>query len=320
MPLFRAVRLQQAEPHLTRGGVTGHDMPQHGKPALSRRWPSWRSGRVPRRPNRRTSRPPPCRYPGRRPVGARSGSHARIGAGQRGHVVLDRRHVESAARAARSVMPADPTSGSVNVTCGLPRCPSAEPGTPLPAPSTRPSVARAAITSPAIRAWYLPMWVSSARPQEHHRPRTASARPPPVRPARRRPPESRRRGVPPTTGRCPGCSAYVRWRAPFVGDERAPVVRPDGDLAAVRQPDSRVRGVVAPHLGDRSAGKQPHPRVRQPVGHHAPGEGFRRASRPVRRYTTLNSSTPSGFSQVAAWHATTPPPAPRPGVAPRADW
>lgn len=39
-----------------------------------------------------------------------------------------------------------------------------------------------------------------------------------------------------------------------------------------------------------------------------PAKGSDRASRPARRYTTLNSSTPSALSQVAASHATTPPP------------
>lgn len=41
------------------GGVAGHHMPQQGKRHPSRQWPSWRSGRDPRRLNRRTPRPPP---------------------------------------------------------------------------------------------------------------------------------------------------------------------------------------------------------------------------------------------------------------------
>ena len=60
-----------------------------------------------------------------------------------------------------SVDPTEATCGSVKVTCGtLPASAMSVNRDPV---GGRPS-ARAAMTAPQIRAWYLPMWVSSARP------------------------------------------------------------------------------------------------------------------------------------------------------------
>ena len=63
--------------------------------------------------------------------------------------------------AVASVSPAEATSGSVKTTCGAPRW-SAQAA--MPGPSVGAPAARAAMTSPATRPWYLPMWVSRLRP------------------------------------------------------------------------------------------------------------------------------------------------------------
>ena len=65
--------------------------------------------------------------------------------------------------AASAVRPTDATSGSVNVTCGTACASALATCRPHIASWTRSPRARAAITSPAARAWYLPWWVSSAR-------------------------------------------------------------------------------------------------------------------------------------------------------------
>jgi hypothetical protein len=65
------------------------------------------------------------------------------------------RRPRSAARAA--VSPIEQTCGSVNTTCGTH---ASSASARMPGPSSGLPFARAAITSPAILAWYLPMWVS----------------------------------------------------------------------------------------------------------------------------------------------------------------
>jgi hypothetical protein len=65
--------------------------------------------------------------------------------------------------AASEVRPTLATSGSLNVTCGTAAWSAVATWVPHGASSTGEPFARAAITSPHARAWYLPWWVSSAR-------------------------------------------------------------------------------------------------------------------------------------------------------------
>ena len=71
------------------------------------------------------------------------------------------RTVKPSARAWDSVRPTMQTCGSVKMTWGAPR--SSAVSRSAGRSSGRP-LARAAITSPHTRAWYLPMWVSRLRP------------------------------------------------------------------------------------------------------------------------------------------------------------
>ena len=69
-----------------------------------------------------------------------------------------------ASRARASVSPTAATSGSVNTTCGTAAWSAVAACSPHGAVSTGCPAARAAIAAPAMRASYLPWWVSGARP------------------------------------------------------------------------------------------------------------------------------------------------------------
>src|SRR4051812_36986677 len=68
-----------------------------------------------------------------------------------------------AAAAAAAVSPTDAISGSVKTACGTARSSAVAACRPHRPSSTASPFARATMTSPAARAWYLPWWVSSTR-------------------------------------------------------------------------------------------------------------------------------------------------------------
>ena len=140
-------------------------MPQPVAAAPRRPRRSWPRAAFRRRPGRRTSRRREHRGPRRRPSAPRRRSRRRAGWTRRppiGSRPPGRRARPPAACSA--VRPTEATSGSVNTTCGTAAWSAVATCRPRARCRTGSPAARAAIASPTIRAWYLPWWVSGARP------------------------------------------------------------------------------------------------------------------------------------------------------------
>ena len=160
-----AVGLEEAQPDLVDGRVGGYGVPE----PVERHLADDRDGRgleqlADVRPDEGDAEDDLALlvddHPGRSLVAV--GADAR--AGDLADLVVDDADVVAGrGRRPAAVRPTDATSGSVNVTCGTASWSAVATCVPHGASATGAPFARAAMTSPAARAWYLPWCVSSAR-------------------------------------------------------------------------------------------------------------------------------------------------------------